>query len=384
MIGAWDRFLFEPRTARVLGLYRIVFGLVVLYSFALLAQDATAFYSDEGLVSVASNDELLKLRGRTVLRWLSSPGEVKLVFAALFAAGALFTAGLYTRWSTLALFVLVVSFHERTTLVLNGSDNVLRTILFAFLFAPAGAAFSLDSLRRRLRGEGEALVAPWAQRMMQAQVTIIYLVAGGAKLIGEHYLDGTAQYYVLGRLGVHAFGVERLMDYPTLCAILTYATLSVELPLPFLLWVRATRPYATLAGILLHGWIIVFMIIPVFGIIMPVSYLPFYTESELDSAIGRLRGRLAWRRARLFVDPGRARLSRLIGLLDLLERTERVGGAPGEFRLVTAGGREYAGLAAFRWVALRCPATFWAGPLLFLPGAGSVWRRLIPGIPPAV
>lgn len=379
MTRAWDRFFFEPRTARVLGLYRIVFGLIVLYSFALLGKDAAVYFSDAGVLSAAANDEVLQRRGLTALRWLSSPWGVRLTLGALFAAGILFTVGLHTRLSAWTLYLLVVSFHERNIVVLNGSDTVIRTMLFLFLFAPAGAAFSIDSLRRRLRGEGEeVLVHPWAQRMMQLQVALIYLVAGFGKLIGSHYQDGTAMYYILGRLGYHSFGVEHLMNYPFVYKALTWSMIAIEIPLPFLLWFPLTRRWGALAGILLHGWIIVFMVIPVFGIAMIAAYLPFFAERELDAAIGWARRRCEGRRARLYLDPGAVRLRKLVEAFDLFRRVEVADGA-GEPRLVLATGKERAGPAALRWLALRCPATFWLAPVLCLPGAAALFGPVSAG-----
>ena len=376
---AWDRFLFRPDTARVLGLYRIVFGLIVIYSFALLAKDVTMFFSDEGLLSGAASAQSLELIDVTVFRWIRAPWAVRATLAALFVSAACFTIGFKTRWSTVALFVLVTSFHRRDIYVLQGGDSAIRTLLFLFMFAPAGAAFSVDRLRRRLAAPGvepeEVRVAPWAQRMMQMQVAFIYLMAAYGKLLGDQYWDGSAMYYMLGRLDIHVPGLERLMNYPVVYSLMSVAAVAMEIPLPFLLWFRATRPAAALLGVALHAWIVAFMVIPVFGIVMMTTYLAFYGEAEFDRAIERMRRRAAGRRAKMILD-ARSPWRRVIPILDVLQRVEieeapRPAGPGGEAsgpRLVTADGTSRAGLPVFLWLLPRLLAVFWVIPALYLPG----------------
>ncbi|HXX93752.1 MAG TPA: HTTM domain-containing protein, partial [Planctomycetota bacterium] len=278
----WDRFFFQPQTARVLGLYRIAIGLVTIYSFALFAKDATVFFSDEGVLRLETLEKVNDREWHSLFRWIGSPLGVGLALAALFVAAASFTVGFHTRISSIALFILVASFHERNPLVLNSGDTVLRTMLFLFMFAPAGAEFSIDRLRRRTgRGAGSResplRVLPWAQRMMQIQIALVYLTTAYAKTRGDLYHNGSAMYYVFGLVDFNVRGVEQLMNYPVLYSALTFSMLFFEIAIPFLLWFRSTRPYAVAMGMILHLWIMCFMILPVFGLLMITTYLSFLT-----------------------------------------------------------------------------------------------------------
>jgi len=292
-IRDWDRFFFAPQTAKVLGLYRIAIGLVTIYCFALFAKDVTAFFSDRGLIPFSSVENNTHRDFHTILRWIGYPWSVKCALAALFLAGISFTVGFYTRTSSILLFLLVLSFHERNQQVLNGGDVVLRTQLFLFMFAPAGAALSLDSLIRRKRhpneAAGPALVAPWAQRLMQFQIAIIYFVSAYAKWSGDLYRNGSAMYYVFGLIDFNIRGVERLMNYPVIYSGLTFAMLFVEIAIPFLMWFHAARPYAVVMGLLLHLWIMIVMTIPVFGILMVATYISWFSEEEFEGGFDRLR-----------------------------------------------------------------------------------------------
>ena len=302
----WDRFFFQPQSARVLGIYRIAIGVLTIYSFLLLAKDATAFFSDQGVLRVETVDRVYSRHWHTLLAYIRSPFGVKCMLALLFAAGVCFTIGFQTRVSSIALFVLVTSFHERNNLVLNSGDTVIRTMLFLFMFAPAGAALSVDALRRRLRSPDPAacnpmLVAPWAQRMMQLQVAIIYFTTVYAKSRGDLYHNGSAMYYVFGIVDFSIHGIENLMNYPVLYSALTFATLFAEIAISFLIWFRATRPYAVTLGILLHLWIMWCMVLPVFGVLMIATYLCFFTEEEYEGTMTWLRQRFGqtrvWRLA---------------------------------------------------------------------------------------
>jgi predicted DCC family thiol-disulfide oxidoreductase YuxK len=393
----WNRFWFAPQTGRVLGLYRIAIGLLTVYSFSLWAKDAVVFFSDDGVLTTRTLQGHMGREYHTLLQWIGSPLGVCFALGALFAAALSFTVGLCTRVSSIVLYILVVSFHERNNLVLNGGDSVLRTMLFFFMFAPAGAAFSVDALRRRIRcpDAGPALVTPWAQRMMQVQVAVIYLVTAYAKSRGALYHEGTAMYYVFGLVDFNIRGVEQLMNYPIVYSSLTYAVLFTELALPFLLWFRVSRPYAVLLGILAHGWIILFMTIPVFGVLMLATYLPFFSEDELSTALERVRRRFERRRAKVFFDEACAtclKVRTLVSVLDLFGRVEALDARsvapellpPGWARrdvleervLVTPAGRVRTGFDAYRWLAARLPALAWSTPLWYLPGVAPLGRAL--------
>lgn len=123
---------------------------------------------------------------------------------------------------------------------------------------------------------------------------------------GRDLHNGSAMYYVFGLVDFSVHRVENLMSYPVLYSGLTIATLFAEIAIPFLLWFRATRPYAVGVGILLHLWVMCSMVLPVFGILMIATYLCFFTEEEVEGA-GE------WLRVRFGNTRGWAALSRLSG-----------------------------------------------------------------------
>jgi hypothetical protein len=257
------------------------------------AKDTTTFFSDRGLVTVATLEKVVTRDWHSILAWIRNPLGVKVVLAALFVTGTCFTVGLYTRVSAIVLFILVTSFHERNGLVLNSGDAVLRTMLFFFMFAPSGAAFSVDRLRnQKWHGDSplpDVQILPWAQRMMQIQVALIYLTTAIQKTRGDLYRNGSAMYYVFGLVDFNVHGIEQLTNYPGLYKTLTFGMLGIEFALPCLLWFKASRPYAIAMGVTLHLWIMWCMTMPVFGILMIATYICFLSEAELDGVIAWCR-----------------------------------------------------------------------------------------------
>lgn len=290
----WNRFFFDPQPTRVLGAYRIAIGILTLYSFLLFAKDATTFFSDRGVIAVSTCERMQEREWHSVLAVLRTPAGVNCTLVALFLVAVSFTAGFYTRASSILLYILVTSFHERNPLVMNSGDSVLRTMLFFFMFAPAGKSYSVDSIRRRRAGfEPEpTLAAPWAQRMMQIQVAVIYFTTAYAKSRGDLYHNGSAMYYAFGLVDFNVHGVENLMNYPVVYSAMTFGMLFIEISFPFLIWFRASRPYAIAMGILLHLWIMWCMTLPVFGILMIATYLCFLTDEEFSALVAWIRARL--------------------------------------------------------------------------------------------
>jgi len=116
------------------------------------------------------------------------------------------------------------------------------------------------------------------------------------KVSGSTWNNGTALHYVLSNAEIRRFNLVWLLQYPLLLNLMTYGALLLELALPFLLWVRAARPWVMLAGLGLHFAIGITINIPIFGELMTATYLTFLLPEELDSVLLRLDPRRWFRR----------------------------------------------------------------------------------------
>ncbi|HYW46190.1 MAG TPA: S8 family serine peptidase [Bryobacteraceae bacterium] len=161
------------------------------------------------------------------------------------------------------------------------------------MFAPTGAALSVDRLIRKYRGgPGEPpLVLPWAQRMIQIQTALVYLSTFYWKLLGHTWVDGTALYYVLHLSEFKQFYVPGA-DNPAVIKLMTWSTLAIEFSLGTLVWIRPLRYWVLLAGICLHAAIEYALNIPLFSLTIVASYLNFVDPRDLDAARAWLRGKV--------------------------------------------------------------------------------------------
>jgi hypothetical protein len=279
IVAAWNRFFFQPIPAYSLGLFRIAYAAVLLVILALLLPDVPVWYGEEGVLPAANVGAMLTPPRLSLLAWLPrSELAVYAIFGfAMVAAGALLV-GFWTRWASVVVWICVVSLHHRNVYLLNSGDHLLRDLSFLLMFAPAGAAFSLDRRRRirqRLESPEVPMIVPWAQRLLQLQVCILYFDSVLWKLAGIHWLDGTAAYYVM-----HLDEFKRF-PVPAICATLwfsrlaTWSTVATEAAMATLVWVRPLRRYVLCAGILLHLGLEYAMNIPLFQWVILASYFLF-------------------------------------------------------------------------------------------------------------
>jgi hypothetical protein len=219
----WRRLWFTRINPTPLGLFRIAFGLLVIWATLDLLPFAHLLFSDEGLWltrlarrsfggafrylwdPVHGFQHVYDLapalwHGFSPLHIRSDPGAVYLLIAATLSSALLMTLGVWTRLTTLTTWLLVNGLYCHNTVFYSGADTVLRVFLFLGVFSRWGAAYSLDSWWRTKREvlAGDPPTRPrvpaWPVRLMQLQLVIIYATTGLLKT-GGTWRDGTALYY---------------------------------------------------------------------------------------------------------------------------------------------------------------------------------------------
>ena len=285
----WDAFWFRPTSARPLGAFRVLFGLVVLWHLATCCIEIDLWLTDRGLLQGAEASEVAGALRLSLLNHWQSPTAARLVlgFTAMAALGL--TLGWRTRVMAVATYLGLLTIHHRNLATASGADVLVVLVAFSLMLSGCGDAYSLDARRRaRRRGtEAEPLIAPWPQRLIQLQVSTVYFVTACLKASGPTWQDGTALHYVLGNDEVRRFTFG-LTNYPLATNAMTYGALLLEFALAFLLWVRAARPWIMPLGIALHVAIGLTINIPVFGEVITACYLTFLTPEEFFALAHRL------------------------------------------------------------------------------------------------
>jgi hypothetical protein len=288
---AWERFWFAPQPTSTLALVRIAFGVVALAWTASLAPDLTAFFGPHGLLP---QPPAFSAASWGVLQVASPMWLVTLLWALMLLGSLGLIVGYRSRLSSLVVLVGVLSFERRNPYVFNGGDGLIRVLALYLVLSPSGAALSLDRLRRGGDPWAFRQRAPWGLRLMQLQLSLIYLSAVWDKLQGHTWPAGTALSYALRLDDLHRFAVPSPMaDWPAVVAILTWATIAIELSAGTLIWIPRLRPWVIAAGVALHliiGWS---MRVGFFTVGMLVLYLAFMSPERAAWVISSLRRRVS-------------------------------------------------------------------------------------------
>ena len=285
----WARFWFAPRPTSTLAVFRIAFGLLATAWTVSLAPSLDDFFGPGGVlpghVRVPGEWGLLEL----------SDGRLAVValFAATVLGGAALTVGWHSRTAAVVVFLGVLSFQRADPMVLNSGDGLIRNLALYCALSPTGAALSVDRWRAdRARFWTFPERAPWGLRLIQVQLSVVYLSTVWQKVQGEHWRDGTAVSYALRLADLSRFPVPAAVTQSVvLVELLTFGTLALEAALAVLVWNRAARPWVLGAGVALHLGIEYSLLIGFFSLAVLTMYLAFVPPDTAGRLVLAVRDR---------------------------------------------------------------------------------------------
>jgi predicted DCC family thiol-disulfide oxidoreductase YuxK len=274
---------------RWLGVFRILFGGLLIADLLRRWTVARDFYSNDGILP--NHFSIFRPLGRdlfSLYHAFSTPGQVHVAFALTLLVFITFALGYRTRLFQVLSLLCITSLNARNILVENGGTVVVNLLAFWTLFLPLGKRLSIDALLASLRGAVEKTPADLNRRRapppdqaasvvarfdgpnktyalalfaMLLQWSIIYFFNCASKLPGRGWEDGSALHWFLHQDRIVTwFGIFAREHAPFwLLRIFTYGTLLVEgvlaiiLLIPFAqLWLRRV---AFVLAFALHGGI---------------------------------------------------------------------------------------------------------------------------------
>jgi HTTM domain len=295
LVAAWERFWFEPRATSTLALVRIAFGLVVIAWTAALLPGLSAMFGPDGLLNGqpgttnAGDHWVWGLLG--VFR---TQAAVTVLLVMLLVSAVCLTVGYRTRIAAPLVFVGVLSFERRNPFVFDSGDALIRIIALYIALSPAGAALSLDRWRRaRHRFWEMPLRTQWGLRLLQIQLSVIYMSTVWAKARGTTWNGGTAVSYAMRIGDIARFHVPlTISDSVALSTLMTYGTLAIEFTIAVLVWNRKARPWVLGLGVALHLGIDYSIRVGFFTCAMFVLYIAFIPPDNTTRLITAVRDRL--------------------------------------------------------------------------------------------
>ncbi|MBS2028693.1 MAG: hypothetical protein JST54_12395 [Deltaproteobacteria bacterium] len=268
---------------RGIALFRIGLGLFLIFDLLDFAPDLRAWFSNEGVLPLSPFLGQWARSTRFVLMdAFSTPLLVWVYWAIALAVSIAVVLGYRTRLASVLAFVLFAGFQERLPPLFDGSDTVLRLMLFWHMLTASGNVWSLDALRaekagRPLSRTGMALPV----RMTGVQIGWIYFCSVFWKMGGWKWHDGTAVHYGLHLSHVFARPwAAALADVLPVVQFITYFTLVLEASFLFLTHFpykpRLFKAIALLAGVALHGGIFLTINVGHFSFLMPLCYVAMF------------------------------------------------------------------------------------------------------------
>ncbi len=291
VIDRWNTFWFRPEPIFTLGLVRMVFGLVVAAWTLALLPDLYQLFGTEGVLPQHPHFEY---EWSVFAIW---PGDTALLvgWIVLLVASLVLAVGWHSRLAAVVVFVLTQSFIRRDPFVFNAGDAIVVLVALILALSSCGAAVSLDQRRRTGSFWSAQTRAPWAVRLLQVQLTLIYVVSVQAKLAGDTWLEGSAVSYAWRTDGRWAFlpVPEWLAANAFVVNTLTWATLIVELAIAVLVWNRRWRFWVLAAGVVMHLAIMINLNFGFFSLAMFVLYLAFVPSDVAERLPALVKSRLS-------------------------------------------------------------------------------------------
>lgn len=292
LFDAWNSFFFEPQSPVPIALFRILYGFMVIATLVLLRPDWLTWFGPHAWVSLPAMSQVEPGARLSLFAILPQTDNwINALFWFFLASATFLTIGFLTRLNTVVVFVCLASIQQRNLFILQGGDTFLRVTGFFLMFAPAGAALSLDRIMSVWRGKEGAQIeprSPWAQRMIQFELALVYFVSFCWKVQGITWLQGTAPYYVYHLDCLKRFTVPSWFFRPTVLRLGSWATLVLESSLGVLIWVREFRYPLLALGLAFHLWLEYSLNIPLFQWDVLTAYVLFIDPADITRVWQRM------------------------------------------------------------------------------------------------
>lgn len=279
MTQGWDTFWFAPRCPQVLGVIRVLTGLIVLWTFLVWTFELSTFLGQDGLLPLEYRQRLGATYSWSHLDWCSSSTSLMAVHVIAMGIVAMFAAGIGTRVTSVLTALLVISYGNRSIGAGFGLDQINAFLCLYCAVGNSGGAFSIDRWRGWNQGRADASTNV-AIRLIQIHLCVVYFFAAIGKLQGTTWWTGEAVWLSLASYEYQTIDMTWLSGYMGLVAVMTLASLFWELFYAALVWPRLTRPLILILAIPVHLGIGLCMGMMSFALVMLVANLSFIEWSS--------------------------------------------------------------------------------------------------------
>ncbi|MBP7578935.1 MAG: HTTM domain-containing protein [Candidatus Obscuribacter sp.] len=269
LYGYWRDFWFAPEGTLTIGIYRILYGILIL-QIALVHLNGrfSEWYGNQAVIplpTVIKHFWYNEPRFDLFLLFPQTEPTFTIFYFVLVLSAFCLTFGLFSNFSAMLVWLLLLSMHHQDPYNINGGDAFLRAVGPFLALSHCGDHFSLDAIIDKKRGiTRPERRAPWAQRLIQVQLALVYWQTFVCKVSGGQWLDGTAVYYATRLDDMLRFPLPLVSDYRPMFTMATWFTLIIEFFGFTLIFVKECKYFVVIGLIALHLGIEYMINLPVF------------------------------------------------------------------------------------------------------------------------
>ncbi|MEX2141870.1 MAG: hypothetical protein WD894_21575 [Pirellulales bacterium] len=258
----WNRFWFTPAAAAPLGLIRLVFGLIALWWYLSYIPDLAFFFGPQGIINSPTVEQW---RGPypvfSIFDWPQTAASLWFTYWLGLVVLVLFAAGLFSRITSVAALLVVVSLIHRGPMLAQPMEDVLAMVMLYLCFGPSGAAFSLDRVwkRRTTSRLEDNIAAPpsiganISLRLIQIHLALLHFGMAIGQLRDDSWWMGRAIWGFISKPESGYVDLTWLSDHLYLLNLWTHGIVVFEFAFALLIWNRLARPILMAAAVLVWG-----------------------------------------------------------------------------------------------------------------------------------
>ena len=243
LLKKFSRYLQSQTNGYILGLFRIIFGVVMVY-------EMLVYFRLDVIKNVFVLPQIrLPYEGFGFLAPMPEP-MMNVLLGLMLVSAVCIAVGKFFRPACLFLGTFHLYFFLLDKSLFN--NHIYLFIILAFLLALTHADEFLSL--KNLKGKGASvprMIPRWEVFILQLQFAIVYFYGGLAK-INPEWLGKLQPMKRMIEFFPESHWMAPVMKNDWMAYFLTYGGLAFDLIVPFLLWNKSTRKWALLPIVLFH------------------------------------------------------------------------------------------------------------------------------------
>lgn len=282
----WNHFWFAPSDPLPLCVLRLGVGACLLLYLLLITPDVAVWMGADGLIPrelyqqlVLGADRVNRFAFWSLFTFCQSDGQVRALHFTFVVVAVLFTAGVFTRVTSVLAFVGLLQYIHRAPMVTSQVEPLLSMLLMYLCLGPCGAGLSFDWWRKKPDDRTLALTPTWTAtvslRLIQVHLAMFYLMMAAAKLQGDIWWRGEAIWTLMSMTRSRLIDWSFVREWGYALNLWVHLHLLYEFLFPGLIWNRLTRPIMLWSGMILWPLMLIASGMVTFSLLMMVANLAF-------------------------------------------------------------------------------------------------------------